>query len=518
MVATVLVVGDTCGIFQLLDLWKELLSYSVYATSSCTEALDVLNANKIDILVTNVQILETDGCEFFEKAVDVRKALQFIVIGGQEERSVAVEMMARCAVAYIQKPIYPKELRIHIERCIETLRIKAQLKTEMANRRQVEEDCENALCSRIAISALLETGLEPLSLAKQIDVALEIILAVPRLSLQRRGSVFLMDEASGCLQLAGYKSLLEQSEKPEERAGFCTQVPLGHCLCGKAAERREIIFSNHLDDDHEIHLDGTPAHGHYCAPIISKNHLLGVLNLYVTAGHQRNKDEDAFITTIANTLAVIIEHRKMEADLKKAGERLRHLAYHDPLTGLRNRQSFNTVIDKIFFSMQSTVRSTNRRQDDTYLQGGFLAILDIDHFKRVNDAYGHLMGDEVLILFARHLKECFRTKDAAFRFGGEEFVVLLYAISEEVAQMALDRFRHMIESFDFPQVGRVTVSIGAVAIVAGELASDLIEKADRALYYSKSNGRNQTNFYHKLVASGDLEDIDHGAGEIDLWE
>src|SRR5213076_2390666 len=94
----------------------------------------------------------------------------------------------------------------------------------------------------------------------------------------------------------------------------------------------------------------------------------------------------------------------------------------------------------------------------------WLAVVDIDHFKRVNDKFGHLYGDEVLILIANLLQSSFRAHDRVFRFGGEEFVVLLRSTTLDNARKIIDRFRVNVEAYVFPQVGTVTVSVGFVSI------------------------------------------------------
>ena len=134
----------------------------------------------------------------------------------------------------------------------------------------------------------------------------------------------------------------------------------------------------------------------------------------------------------------------------------------------------------------------------------WLAIIDIDHFKRINDRFGHLYGDEVLILLARNMKRLFRQRDKLFRFGGEEFVIVLDRTAEASAEIVLDRFRETIEKTHFPQVGKVTVNIGFVRLDKVDVSSAIIGRADQALYYAKQNGRNRVCFYEKLVAQGIL--------------
>jgi diguanylate cyclase (GGDEF)-like protein len=110
----------------------------------------------------------------------------------------------------------------------------------------------------------------------------------------------------------------------------------------------------------------------------------------------------------------------------------------------------------------------------------------------------------VLILISNILKSSFRSRDRIFRFGGEEFVVMLRSITQQNAHMVFERFRQRVEDYLFPQVGRVTVSMGFVRI-SGETPVVILGRADQALYYAKSNGRNQVCFYDDLISSGLLQ-------------
>jgi diguanylate cyclase (GGDEF)-like protein len=125
----------------------------------------------------------------------------------------------------------------------------------------------------------------------------------------------------------------------------------------------------------------------------------------------------------------------------------------------------------------------------------------------VNDRFGHLYGDEVLILIANLLQSSFRAQDRVFRFGGEEFVVLLRPTTLEHAHRIIDRFRSAVETHVFPQVGQVTVSVGFVSINAYDSPVVTLGHADQALYYAKSHGRNQACHYEALVAGGLLQTV-----------
>ncbi|MBF0462599.1 MAG: EAL domain-containing protein [Magnetococcales bacterium] len=180
---------------------------------------------------------------------------------------------------------------------------------DMTRRATLEQREEHLLQSRIAISALLETGMASLSLEDQLHAALEIILAVPWLSLEDKGAIFLMEEDGEQLVMATHRGL------PAELLASCAQLPVGHCLCGRAAQRREIIFADHVDENHEVCFPEMPDHGHYCVPILFRERLMGVLNLYLPAGHARKPEEESFLTTITYTLASLIERRAAEQNL-----------------------------------------------------------------------------------------------------------------------------------------------------------------------------------------------------------
>jgi diguanylate cyclase (GGDEF)-like protein len=184
----------------------------------------------------------------------------------------------------------------------------------------------------------------------------------------------------------------------------------------------------------------------------------------------------------------------------------------DTLTGLLNRKTFDLKINNIIADLQNLCR---RKEDSD--EPAYLAIFDIDHFKRVNDTYGHLMGDEVLLLFSHLMNKSFRDEDLLFRFGGEEFVGVFQCPSDEIVESVLNRFREVIEKYQFPQVGQVTVSCGYTKIESDDLSSSIIDRADTALYHAKSNGRNQVCQHEKLVASGLLTKEDTIGGEIELF-
>ena len=170
--------------------------------------------------------------------------------------------------------------------------------------------------------------------------------------------------------------------------------------------------------------------------------------------------------------------------------------YRDALTGLYNRRAFNEKLAQLLD------RSENHQRRAITFSPTIFVMLDIDHFKRINDSKGHLFGDEVLLLMAQQLSDSFRENDLLFRYGGEEFAMVLMDIEPEQAQLTLDRFRKKVASYKFPSVDQVTVSIGYTLFDQRLSMEQLIAQADTALYHCKGTTRNAVHSYHGLVKNG----------------
>jgi diguanylate cyclase (GGDEF)-like protein len=189
-----------------------------------------------------------------------------------------------------------------------------------------------------------------------------------------------------------------------------------------------------------------------------------------------------------------------------------HEKGYDPLTRILNRQAFDQVATDFSYSDKS---ASNSRTDRAFKA---IAILDIDKFKLINDNYGHAIGDETLVLFAQTIRSVLRQDDLFFRYGGEEFVVLVKQAEAEEAFTAFERCREAIEARKFPQVGRVTVSIGYAELSPNSQLASVLSKADKALYYIKNDGRNQVKSYEHLLKEGLLEEVKAIEGSADFWD
>ncbi len=179
----------------------------------------------------------------------------------------------------------------------------------------------------------------------------------------------------------------------------------------------------------------------------------------------------------------------------------------DTLTGLLNRKTFDTCLHQILQRQKQEAlkqQQDNDRRHSAQQHGHWLAVADIDHFKHINDTFGHLFGDEVLVLITRIMCDTLRTTDKLFRFGGEEFIILLTADNARGAATAFERLRQKVADYPFPQLDRVTISLGFVRVGAQDVPATVVGHADQALYYAKEHGRNQVCSYDELVAAGKL--------------
>ena len=187
----------------------------------------------------------------------------------------------------------------------------------------------------------------------------------------------------------------------------------------------------------------------------------------------------------------------------------------DPLTRLYNRGAFD--IDLPATLLRINEFDERRAHPRPQQKRHFLAMMDLDHFKRINDTFGHLYGDEVILIFSSILREQMGDFDRIYRYGGEEFAVILHDITRDEVETLMERLRRAVESYEFPQVGQVTVSIGVAELKNNHLPSSLLDFADQALYHSKDSGRNRVSFFEDMAPTQVEPEAAPGADEDDIF-
>jgi diguanylate cyclase (GGDEF)-like protein len=230
--------------------------------------------------------------------------------------------------------------------------------------------------------------------------------------------------------------------------------------------------------------------GFAAVPLVtSAGHLIGVMglldfepltlaaehvDLLMDAGHRIGDElERQYQSDLAE--AEFVEHLRSEENWAA----LERLALTDPLTGLSNRRAGERALER------EVARA--RRAASPFS----LALLDLDHFKEINDAHGHAVGDDVLCKVRRILTSTFRASDLAVRWGGDEFLVLLPDVPLEGAVVFAERARMQVESLSLPGTGQLTISAGIVEVHPSEDPRAAIMRADAKLYEAKAAGRNR---------------------------
>lgn len=180
-----------------------------------------------------------------------------------------------------------------------------------------EEKMQRSHQIQRVINSILEISLESLPFDLQLNRILKMMLDIPWLSLESKGCIFIVEENSNVLAIRAHHEL------SQSLLSVCGKIYIGKCLCGKAAQTKEIIFADHIDENHEINYKGMEPHGHYCVPITSGQKVWGVICLYVKKGHKKETEEEEFLTAVASTLAGFIERKHIEEALRKNEEQFR---------------------------------------------------------------------------------------------------------------------------------------------------------------------------------------------------
>lgn len=255
--------------------------------------------------------------------------------------------------------------------------------------------------------------------------------------------------------------------------GTVPGCPFRSFLSEASADNLEAVASESDRFDVEVH---------HLAPggmlIVSYRFLAYSDDLIVGLGVDRSSEME-----VVSQMAVLIEELEREVNERiRLTEELKALAVTDGLTGVYNRRRFD---ERLADEWQRWVR---------YGERFGLMLIDIDHFKSVNDTYGHLVGDEVLRRLGKTLRGFVRKEDVVARYGGEEFALIALGVSLEETEELAERLRVRILETPMPApVGNITVSLGISSpeSTGVETAAEVLNRADAALYCAKKSGRNQ---------------------------
>ena len=482
----ILVADDDAAIRDTVCWVLREHGYDVQAVESAAGVFTALETRTPDLLLLDVMMPEMDGFEALErvKADERWRELPVLMFSAMPAEEATIKTLGLGAADFVRKPFRVKELLARIQA---QLRMRALLSDARQALRQTEEELlrarEEAENRRKLVDILHEvTGdLSPdeiyHQLARRVARALSlshcsVILARPG---DRVGVVATAYEEGGLR-----KRELDLDRYPEIRAALDRGRPV---LIEDLAESP--LFANVRDlwerEGTQVRIRSVIA-----LPFALDRLQAGVFFLRRTVDEPSLSQEDVeFADAVVKAAVASIQKAQLLETAKKDNARLEALAHTDPLTQVLNRRAL---------TLRLTAELERARRYDSVLS---LLLIDIDHFKRINDTHGHLAGDEVLREVARLLTSAVRSVDLVARYGGEEFVVVLPETSLEGALIFAERVREQMAEHPFPGAGgrtlSLTVSIGVATFPSGgvETVEELFARSDEALYRSKEGGRNR---------------------------
>lgn len=451
----ILIIDDDAGLRKTLSDILSAKGYAPYAARDGAEGLAHFKVISVNLALIDLQLPDMSGIEVLDRVKTVSPFTQAIILTGSATLDSAIEATNKGAFSYLQKPYEIEQLMLHIRRAIEKQRAEEEVIRYTSEVEGVNAELKALHEIALAISKTIDTD-------KLFPEILEVVTGMEIFRVERKGAIFLLE--GDRLRLASHLGGAEAAQT------ICREVLVGNCLCGLSAATGEIVTSHNSAEDgrHTIRHEGVPPHGHVIIPLKSQERVMGVLFLCTKPGVVMTQGMFNQLFSIGNQIGIAVENAKLYEEMKA-------VSLHDPLTGLGNRRLIDMHLDK---SLDSARR---------YKKPFSLLMLDIDYFKKYNDTHGHQAGDRLLAELAHLFLEEVRNADWVFRYGGEEFLILLPDTGVEGAVEAAGKIRKAVEA----RTG-VTISIGVAAFVDPEEQKEaMIGRADAALYRAKQNGRNR---------------------------
>jgi two-component system, cell cycle response regulator len=482
----ILIADDDLAILDTMTWVFKEHGYDVASTNQGSRVMTLIEERPPDLVLLDVMFPDADGYQILErvKSDERWRDIPVVMVSSLPPEEAAVRTLGLGAADFIRKPFRVKELLARVQA---QLRMRSILRGAHESLRMTEEELsrvrEEAESRRKLVDILhdVTNDLSPDEiyhlLARRVARALglthcSVILARsgdrPRIVATAFEHASLRDFA------------LDLERYPEIRAALESGRPV----------LVEDVSTSPLYDTvrRRWQEDGTlvTTRSVIALPFALEPEQAGVFFLRRSLSEPPLTREDVeFADTVVKAAVAAIQRAKLLETTMADNRRLELLAHTDPLTELLNRRA---LIDRLSAEMERV-----RRYDSTVS----VLLIDLDHFKRVNDTHGHLVGDDVLMEVAALLQRAVRTVDVVARYGGEEFVVVLPETGVQGATSFAERIRELIEEHDFvAAIGsnlQLTASIGVATFPSEgmETADDFFARADQALYRAKAEGRNR---------------------------
>ena len=447
MTATVLVVDDLDSNVKLLEAKLLAEYYTVFTANNGVSALKILAQNKIDIVLLDVMMPEMDG---FETCKQIKKNpetnhIPVVMVTALSELEDRVKGLEAGADEFLTKPIN-----------------------------------DIALFARVRSLARMKAVIDELKLRNTINTELGATVVELKDNFSESKILLFDDDViqarnvkDHLSELCGQVRILSSLNQIDSLGLFIPDLIIISCQIDTIDPLRIAVtlrskphFKNSvlmmLADEENI-------------PMVIKGMELGINDYFM---YPIDKSE------LKARVKTQLRRKQYQENLRTELEESVDLSTKDGLTGVFNRRYFDIDVKQMVQKSQETKKPL------------CIMMFDMDHFKQVNDTYGHTAGDEVLKTLASILKTSFRVTDVVARYGGEEFIVLLNNIDLQGALPIAEKTRFLIEATEFAipdPIGRIhkTTSIGVAEYHQGETTEDFLSKVDKALYEAKEKGRNK---------------------------
>jgi two-component system cell cycle response regulator len=485
--ARILVADDDPSILESVSWLLRENGYDVTRATGGVMAMEQLELRAPDLLLMDILMPDADGCQLLEriKGDDRWRDLPVLMLSSLPPEETAVRVFGLGASDFIRKPFRPKELLARVQAQLRAGAVLRGTRQALARTEEALQKAQAESDSRRTLVDILHEVTGDLSVTELYHLLVR--RAARALSVSHCSVVLARPGDKTATVVAAYENpnlhqlTIQLDRYPELRAAFETGQAI---LVENVATHPLYEGVRAVWDIEGIEV----AIGSVIAlPFSVDRGEYGVFLVRRTRDQEPLAYKDMeFAQDVINAAVAVIQRAQVVEITMADNARLEQLAQTDALTQLLNRRA---LTERITAEMERALR---------YDSSLALLMIDLDHFKRVNDSFGHLVGDDVLRDVAQLLMETIRSSDMVARYGGEEFLVLLPETDDAGAEQFAERIRVAIELHDFggraDQPGlRLTTSVGVATFPAARIESveDLFARADAALYRAKADGRNR---------------------------
>lgn len=483
----ILVADDDPSVLESVTWLLKENGYEVVPANGGAACLDQLERRSPDLLLLDILMPDADGLQLLEriKSDERWRDLPVLMLSAQPPEDASVRSLGLGAADFIRKPYRPKELLARVQAHLRMGTVLRATRLALVRTEEALVRAQQDADSRRKLVDILHEVTGDLSVSELFHLLVR--RAARALGVSHCSVVLARPGEASAVVVAAYENpklqqlTIQLDRYPELKAALDSGQPV----------LVEDLDTHPLYEGvrHVWGIEGIeiPIRSVIALPFTIERGQYGVFLVRRTRDQEPFGASDLeFAQAVITAAVAVIQRAQMVESTMADNARLEQLAQTDPLTQLLNRRA---LTERITAEMERALR-----YDSTLA----LLMIDLDHFKRVNDTYGHLVGDDVLRDVAKLLVDTIRVSDIVARYGGEEFLVLLPETDDAGAESFADRIRAAVEEHDFTDGGehpqlRLTASIGVAMYPAARVESveDLFARADAALYRAKADGRNR---------------------------